>query len=187
MFDLSSSLLCRNCFLWVILGWSEQSLEFLQLFQNLDQMWNGESKGNLHGCGLFLQCRWLHFFSHGVLCTPCQRVTQMRWSLGTLPFPGTLAGVKGCDHLTLVFFLSFFEQDQCLNFRCSHFQVMPPGSCHWSVVPCLSFHPEEVLLYQRIHTSIKLKLRWPEPASQEGSPVLWPTVELRRRHLEWPK
>lgn len=92
--------------------------------------------------------------------------------LGTLPFPGSLAGVEGYDHSTLVFFLSFFEQDQCLNFRYSWFQVKPPGSCHWSVVPCLSFHPEEVLLYQRIHTSIKLKLRWPEPASQEGSLVL---------------
>lgn len=83
--------------------------------------------------------------------------------LGTLPFPGSLAGVEGYDHSTLVFFLSFFEQDQCLNFRCSWFQVKPPGSCHWSVVPCLSFHPEEVLLYQRIHTSreknkLKIKL-----------------------------
>lgn len=61
------------------------------------------------------------------------------------------------------------------------------GFSHLSVVPCHSFHPGGVLICQRIHTSIKLRSKWPGPIIQEVLLVLLPTVGLRRKHLGLPK
>lgn len=65
--------------------------------------------------------------------------------------------------------------------------VMPLGSCRLSAVPGRSYHPEAALLCRRIHTSIKLRLKWPEPTIQEVLLILLPRVGLRRRHLGLPK
>lgn len=79
--------------------------------------------------------------------------------------------VQESHYLALMSFL-FFEQNQCLGFWSLLFLVTPQEFCHWSAVLCQPYHPEEVLLCQRTRTSIKLKLKWPEPTIQEVLLVL---------------
>lgn len=138
----------------------------------------------LQDCRLFLAVTVS--ISQRVLWAPWKETSfpkgKSRWgdNFRPLPFPRSQAGT-GELLLFSPFVLCFLWTGSLL------FLLTTLGSCPWSAVPCLPYHPEEVLLCQRIHTSTKLRSEWPEPTTREGLPVLWPIMGLRRKHLELPK